>query len=399
MNNEPIIKEETFQTGGVALVAATHAVHDTYTAFLPALLPVLIQNFSLTNTAAGLLSVFMQAPSLLQPVIGHLADRKDLKTLMILTPAVTGAAMSLLPIAPSYGFLAFFLILAGISSAALHAVGPVLGGSLSGTRLGRGMSFWMVGGELGRALGPLITVSAITYLSHARFPWLMVGGVFLSAFLFGKFDQVSTRTRDQDKLIDWQSALRQMRPVMLPLSVVVFTRGMMMATLTTFLPTYLTESGASLLMAGASLTILEVAGMVGAFLAGSLSDHLGRRRMLLISFIATPVLMFIFIQVQNVLRIPLLILLGFFAISVVPVIMALVMENYPDNRSFANGVYMALSFTLQSLAILLVGVLSDWMDLRFTFLLSAGLLMVGLPFVFLLPKSVQPKEPAELTSD
>jgi FSR family fosmidomycin resistance protein-like MFS transporter len=397
MNKETPLRNETFQTGGVTLIAATHAVHDTYTAFLPALLPVLIRNFSLTNTAAGLLSVFMQAPSLLQPVIGHLADRKNLKTLMILTPAVTGAAMSLLPIAPSYGFLAFFLILAGISSAALHSVGPVLGSSLSGTKLGRGMSFWMLGGELGRALGPLITVSAITYLTQARFPWLMLGGIFLSVFLLGKFNQVSTRTRDQENLIDWRSALRGMGKIMLPLSVVIFTRGMMMTTLTTFLPTYLTESGASLLMAGASLTILEVAGMAGAFLAGSLSDRFGRRRMLVISFIATPILMFIFIQVQNVLRIPLLILLGFFAISVVPVIMALVMENYPNNRSFANGVYMGLSFTLRSLAILLVGALSDWIDLRFTFLLSAGLLLVGLPFVFLLPKTVRHREPPTST--
>ena len=146
MNVETSLEHEKFQTSGVAIVSSAHAVHDTYTAFLPALLPVLIEKFSLTNTAAGLLSVFLQIPSLLQPFIGHLADRKNLRLLIILTPAITGAAMSLLSIAPAYGYLIFLLVIAGLSSASLHAIGPVLSGTLAGNKLGRGMSFWMVGG-------------------------------------------------------------------------------------------------------------------------------------------------------------------------------------------------------------------------------------------------------------
>jgi hypothetical protein len=40
------------------------------------------------------------------------------------------------------------------------------------------------------------------------------------------------------------------------------------------------------------------------------------------------------------------------------------------------------------LAVLLVGIVSDRFDLRFTFLVSAGLLRLSLPFVRMLPKSV-----------
>jgi len=69
--------------------------------------------------------------------------------------------------------------------------------------------------------------------------------------------------------------------------------------------------------------------------------------------------------------------------------MAIVMENASDQPAFANGVYMAASFVLRSLGLVLVGVLSDWFDLRFTFLLSAGLLPLCLPLVALLPKSVR----------
>ena len=386
MNTENTIEQDNFQTGGVAVVSTAHAVHDTYTAFLPALLPVLIEKFTLTNAAAGLLSVFMQLPSLLQPFIGHLADHANLRLLVILTPAITGAAMSLLSIAPGYGLLAFLLVLAGTSSAALHAVGPVMGSTFSGSKLGRGMSFWMVGGELGRALGPLITVTAISYLTLERLPWLMLAGLLTSFFLASKLKTITTQSSKSGPQIEWREALRNMSGVMVPLTFIVFIRSMMSATLTTFLPMFLTFEGSSLFMAGASLTILQISGMAGAFLAGGLSDRFGRRRMLVISFTATPIFMFLFLQSSGAFQIPLLILMGFFAIAITPVIMAIVLENYPGNRSFANGVYMAVSFVIQALAILLVGFLSDLVDLRFTFMISAGLLPLGLFFIRLLPK-------------
>ncbi len=389
MNTKTTNEHEEFQSRGVTLVSAAHAVHDTYTGFLPALLPLLIKKFSLSNTAAGLLTVFMRIPSLIQPIIGHIADRKNLRLLIILAPTITGAAMSLLSIAPGYGFLAFLLILAGISSAALHAIGPVLGSNLSGKKLGKGMSFWMVGGELGRALGPIIIVTALGYITLDELPWLMLGGILASCFLYAKLRSTTTLHQENPIQTNWFEALKKMRGVMIPLMIIIFTRTMMTASLTTYLPTFLTTQGSSLWFAGASLTILEVSGMVGSFLAGPLSDRFGRRRILVISFITTPILMFLFVRVNNQFQIPLLTLLGFFAISVTPVIMAIVMENAPANRSFANGVYMAISFILSALSTLIIGLLSDLVDLRTTFLISACILPVGLPFIFLLPKSIK----------
>ena len=129
--------------------------------------------------------------------------------------------------------------------------------------------------------------------------------------------------------------------------------------------------------------------MVGAFLAGGLSDRFGRRRMLVISFITTPILMFLFVSANAFWKLPLLVLLGFFAIAVVPVFMAIVLENAAEQRAFANGVYMAINFVLHALAVIIIGLLADLIDLRFTFLVSAGLLPLCLPFVRLLPKSIR----------
>ena len=161
---------ERFQTDGVLTISMAHAVHDTYTAFLAPLLPSFIASLALSKTEAGLLMVFMQGPSLLQPVIGHLADRVNLRYLVILAPTVTAAMMSLLGVAPGYGALVLFLMVAGLSSAGLHAVAPVIAGNLSGRSLGRGMGFWMVGGELGRVLGPIVIVSAIRLLGLGGTP-------------------------------------------------------------------------------------------------------------------------------------------------------------------------------------------------------------------------------------
>jgi FSR family fosmidomycin resistance protein-like MFS transporter len=384
---EQTIDQEKFHTSGVAVVSSGHAVHDTYTAFLPALLPVLIEKFSMSTTRAGLLTVFLQMPSLLQPFIGYLADHVNLRFFIILTPAITGAAMSLLSIAPSFGFMAFLLVIAGISSSALHSVGPILAGTFSGKNLGRGMSFWMVGGELGRTLGPLIVVTAIGYLTLEGLPWLMLAGFLASFFLYVQLKDISTQPITTGTSLPVLAAVKQMGPIMLPLLVLIFTRAMMMASLTTYLPTFLIEEGANLWIAGASLSILEAAGVIGAFFGGTLSDKLGRRRILTVSFSATPVLMALFLITAGIGQIPILIFLGFAALSITPVIMALVQENFPENRALANGIYMAITFVLRSIAIIILGLIADQSSLRLTFIISAGLVIVGLPFIFLLPKS------------
>jgi FSR family fosmidomycin resistance protein-like MFS transporter len=365
---------ERFQTNRVVTISAGHAVHDSYTAFLPPLLPVFIENLSLSKTEAGLLTVFNQAASLLQPLIGHLADRVNLRYAVILTPAVTATAMSLLGLAPSYMVLAFLLMVTGLSSAILHSVAPVIAGHLSGKSLGRGMGFWMVGGELGRTVGPLVIVAAIQFLGLKGTPWLMLGGWLTSVLLFVRLRDVDGRPPNADQGLPWRQALRVMGPLLVPLVGIITVRSFMSSALTTYLPVFLTEEGAELWFAGASLSVLEAAGVVGALLGGSLSDRMGRRRVLLLSFLATPFLMFVFLAVSGWLRFPLLMALGFTALSVTPVIMALVQESFPENRALANGVYMSMSFLIRSGAVVVLA-----------FTASAIITLGGLPLLLFLP--------------
>ena len=376
---------ERFQADRVLTISAGHAVHDTYTAFLAPLLPVFIANLSLSTTEAGLLTVFAQGPSLLQPFIGHLADRVSLRYCVILAPAVTATMMSLLGVAPGYGVLALLLMVTGISSASLHAVGPVMAGNLSGRNLGRGMSFWMVGGELGRTLGPILIVSAVRLLTLEGTPWLMIGGLLASAILYVRLKDVPGRPPNGGQGLPWRQALRSMGPLLLPLIGIIVVRSFMVSALTTYLPTFLSEEGADLWFAGASLSVLEAAGVVGALLGGTLSDRLGRRLILLISMLVTPLFMFVFLALQSWVRFPTLLALGFTALSATPVIMALVQESLPENRALANGVYMALSFVLRSGVVVVLGALGDLFGLRLAFTASAVISLLGLPLILLLP--------------
>jgi FSR family fosmidomycin resistance protein-like MFS transporter len=383
-----VAENERFQTARVATVSAGHAVHDTYTGFLSPLLPAFIENLSLSKTRAGLLTVFVQAPSLLQPFIGYLADRASLRYGVILAPAVSATVMSLLGVAPSYAVLALLLTVAGLGSATMHSVGPVIAGRLSGNRLGRGMGIWMVGGELGRTLGPLLIATYFRYspddLSHT--PWLMVGGWLTSLLLFIWLRDIDARPTNLGPGLPWRQALRAMAPLLVPLTGILFVRAFMSAALTTYLPTFLAEEGAELWLAGLALAALEAAGVVGALLGGSLSDRLGRRMILLVSLITTPALMLMFLVVDDWLRFPLLLALGLVALSVTPVIMALVQESFPEHRALANGVYMSISFLIRSGVVIVVGAMGDLWGLRTSFLICALITLGGLPFLLFLPK-------------
>lgn len=376
-----------FQTAKVAAISGGHSVQDTYQAFLPALLPVLIEKFNLTKTEAGLLSVFTNTPSLLQPLIGYLADRVGLRILVILAPAVTALIMSFLGIAPSYAVAALLLVVAGLSSASIHAVGPVIAGRLSANRLGMGMSFWMVGGELGRTFGPLIIVSAISYLKPEGTPWLAVGGVLTSLALFYYLRNTPDRPSNGPSSLPMRAALKSMRKVLIPVTGIILTRGFAFVCVSTYLPTYMTEQGANLILAGGSLSVMEAAGVAGAFLGGVISDRLGRRPVLAATLVLTSVFLFAFLGAHGWLLFPILLLLGFTLLSTAPVVMATVQESFPENRALANGIYMAINFVSSSLVTVLVGRIGDLYSLNTAYLASAVLILGGLPFVFLLPKT------------
>jgi FSR family fosmidomycin resistance protein-like MFS transporter len=375
--------EGEFQAGEVLTIVGGHFVHDMFAAFLAPLQPLLIEKVALSFTQAGSLVSVIALPALLNPFIGYLADRVNLRYFVILAPAITATFMASMGLAPSYLALALMLLVTGVSSAAFHAPATAMAGRASGRQVGKGMSWFMAGGELGRTIGPLLAVwAAATWAFEGSFRLAVVGWA-TSAVLYWRLRQVPGRPQEQRKRL--RAVLPAFGRLFLPLLVITCFRGLLSVALTAYLPIFMAGEGASLLVAGASLAILELAGVGGALVGGALSDRLGHKLVMSIGLASSSLLMWVFLRVEGWLLLPVLLALGFTMLSVSPVLMALVQEHFPENRAVASSSYVAMSVLVRSLNVLIVGAAGDMFGLRSAFLLTAFAPLVAVLAVLWLP--------------
>jgi len=377
----------SFQTGRVIALAGAHFVHDVFPAFLAPLLPLLIAKLELSLLEAGLLVVFTQLASFLNPLIGSMLDRGGFfRFLVIISPAVTGTSMCLIGITTHFSILAVLLLTCGIGVAILHVSAPVLVAGISGKTVGRGMSFFMAGGELARTLGPLLAVSAVSTFGLEGIWKLIPVSIAASLVLWWRIGRIRL-DRQPDPPSNLFKVWKNMRRILLVLVGVMIPRALIAAALTTFLPTYIYTNGYSLWFANISLSFLEAAGVLGVFTSGTLSDRIGRRTVLLVAVCLSPLLMIGFVFAQGMFMWPLLAVLGFVTLSTTPVLMALTIENSGSNPATANGTYIMISFAIRALVVPLVGALGDVVGLRNAFIMCAFVATTGIPFVLMVPKT------------
>ena len=381
----PADTDPKFQTGKVFGLSACHFIHDIYTSFLAPLLPLLIQKLSLTLTQAGFLTTIMQIPALLNPYFGTIADRFNIRYFIVFTPAATAIPMSLIGLAPNYAVLLLLLFATGVSMAIFHVPMPVMIASYSGPSIGKGMSYYMVGGELARTVGPLAAVACVALFGLEGYYPTMIFGILASIWLFFRFRHVSPntqKTKRESLGIVW----KQTRYFMTPLIAILCARGFMHASLTAFLPTFLEQETGNLWLAGIGLTIFEGTGVVGAITTGVLSDRFGRRRLLLISLVGAPIGLFLFAVTSGGFRFAMLVVTGFTVLSTTPVMLAMVQEKSKANPAAANGLFMMFSFLSRSAIVVVVGWFGDMVGLKITYIISAAMGLFAIPFILRLPK-------------
>ncbi|MEA2082080.1 MAG: MFS transporter [Elusimicrobiota bacterium] len=365
----------------VYLLSAAHLLHDIYTSFLSTLLPLLIEKFTLTYTLAGLMRVMLRIPSLLNPFIGELADKKGMKIFVVISPALTAVAMSLIGGVPHYYGVLALLFVTGISSSLFHVPVPVVLKKLSARRLGFGMSLFQIGGEISRTAGPLIVIGAVSLWGLSGIWRLMPAGVLMSIFLHYRLKNFSfpgskngNNKSGEHSLI---YTLKRGKSVFAATVGLMFTKSLTASVIVTFLPTYLVSQGRSFASAGATLAVLQAAAVAGVLFAGHMSDHIGRRRLLLILTFFAPVTVLLFLLIGLKFMLPCVFLMGFTAFSSTPVILAMIQEQGFDYPSVANGIYMTMSFLVTSVLVLAFGKLADITSLKEAFYLSAFLSFAG----------------------
>lgn len=376
-------QKNSFQTAKVLTLSGGHFTHDLYSAFLPPLLPLLVENLSLSMTLAGFLTVVFRIPSLANPFMGLYIDRINLRLLFVFGPLLTAVCMVFLGAAPNYFVLCLLMFAGGISSAVLHVSGPVLIAQASGVQLGKGMSAWMVAGELARTLGPLFCVGAVTYFGINRMWPSVFVAVVVTIFLFRFCRNMTTKSEVKEK--SWHSAWISLRPVVLPLGGLLFARAFILNGLSNYLPVYMVNRGSTILIGGAALTLLELSGTVGTFFGGVSSDNWGRKPILLWSLAVSPFLLLLFVLSSGIVGTFLLFLLGLTTFTCSPVLLALVQDFSDGHRGAANGIYMGLNFVITALVLLLMGWLADNIGFQKAFLVSAVLAFLAMPCGFLLP--------------
>jgi FSR family fosmidomycin resistance protein-like MFS transporter len=378
--------KEGFQKGKVLVMSTVHFVHDCYTSFLAPALPLIIEKLGISYGMTGLLAVIQRIPSLFNPLIGIIAERPVMRYMVIFSPAFTAFFMSLIGIAPGYTFLAILLFCSGLSSTLWHIPSPVIVRAHSGSRTGKGMSFFMVGGELARTAGPLIILGVIS-LWGLEGTWKMMPlGFIASLILYLSFrnDRIrpATSSREHQEGSYWRIFLRYSAAFALTGGYTLFQAGMK-ASVTYYLPTFLTSEGNTLQFSDLALTTIQLAGATGALFAGTVSDRIGRMRTLLIVSLVTPVLTLFFLHLEGIWIFPVLIPLGFFLFAPTSVMLATVQELNTDKKAFVNSIYMTLNFFVSVMVYPIVGTLVDHFGFLPTFRAVAFLAFLSAPIVLL----------------
>jgi FSR family fosmidomycin resistance protein-like MFS transporter len=381
-----------FEKGKVLTMSAVHFVHDCYTAFLAPALPLLIEKLGMSYGMTGLLAVIQRIPSLFNPFIGIIAERPVMRYMVIFSPALTAVFMSLIGMAPGYTFLAILVFFSGISSMLWHIPTPVIVKQVSGSRVGKGMSYYMGGGELARTAGPMVILGVVSWWGLEGMWRMMPLGFAASAVLWFQFRKANftppTSSRKHQEGSYWKIFLRFSSAFVLTGGFTLFQAGMK-ASLTYFLPTFLTSTGNSLHYSELALTVIQLSGAMGALFAGTISDKIGRYRTLLIISIVTPLLTLLFLNLEGFWIFPVLLPLGFFLFAPTSVMLATVQELNTEKKAFVNSIYMTLNFFVSVMVYPLVGASIDRVGFLPTFRFIAFLGFGAILVVLLTRKGLQ----------
>ena len=377
----------------IATVSLAHLVQDTYSAFLAPILPLLIEKLGLTLVMSAFLDIARKLPSLLNPYFGLLAERRDARYFVIVSPALSAFSMSLLGVATNYVALIFLLIIAGVSSTLFHIPSPGMIKASAGDKLGRGMSYFMVGGEMARTVGPLLITGGVSLWGLEGTWRLMPFGFVASLILYYKLKDFkltqTSFTKKREKGDTWRE-LKKFIPLLSVMSGFMFFQSAMKMAVTLYLVVYLTGHGFSLWYASAALSVLQFFGVIGTFLSGNLSDKFGRQRTLVIMSSGAALTMSAFLFAQTTYTVfPLLALLGIFMFANGPIMLSVIHELDTKMPTFINSVYMSINFSISSIVVLLMGIFGDAIGLDRTYEIATLMAFIAIGFAFSLNRTVR----------
>jgi len=375
-------------TRRIAVMALAHFVNDSYGNYIAVLLPLLRPELGFSLGLAGVLvAAYQITSSIVQPALGYVADRFATRVISVFGTMAAAIGASLMGLAPHYVFLVMLAVVSGLGTAAYHPQAAAMVVNVAGRRRATMMSLYLMGGNLGFAVGPTVAVWVVEHLGWRGMPLLAIPGLLMGGVIYiaAPRDWSPTAGVGGPSLLD---VIKRNRVVLGRLLAVVGVRSWGHMGLMAFLPTFLVESkdfserGAAVLV-----TVLLFTGAFGGVIGGWIGDSgwTSRRTVIVVSLALAGVFGFAMLQVDGALLYTFAVLTGLTLLGSFSVLTVKGQEVLPNNVGLASGFMLGLTIGLGGLGTLPLGFVADQVGLspvlHFAVLLPpvAALLALRLP--------------------
>lgn len=347
----------------IRLFGAGHLITDIYQGALPAMLPFLIseKHFSYA-TAAFLIFAANASSSIIQPVFGVYADKISLPWALGVGVLLGGIGLGLVGIVQNYYLIILLVALSGIGLALFHPEGARLTDRFAGENKTSAVSIFAASGNIGFAVGPILTTTMVLALGLKGtlilcIPAVVMGGILL--YESKNFSNEASSDKELDNIdkkeeVDEWGAFGRLTLTLLCRSTVFFG-------LNTFLTLYyMNILKQSEVQGSIALSTLIVVGAVGTLFAGKLSIKIGNKKLIIIGYSCLLPLLILFLNIKNpILATIILIPLGFFLYMPYSPMVALGQKYLPNHLGLASGITLGLGVTMGGLVSPILGYVSD----------------------------------------
>jgi FSR family fosmidomycin resistance protein-like MFS transporter len=384
----------------LAAISFCHMLNDMMQSLLPAIYPILKDNYGLSFTQIGFVTLtFQVTASLLQPLIGMFTDKRPQPYSLTVGMAFSFVGLLLLSRAGSYPVLLAAAALVGTGSAVLHPESSRVARMAAGGRPGLAQSLFQLGGNVGSSIGPLFAAVVVVRYGQGSVAWFALAAVLAMILLFGVGRWYAShgmvRMRAQAAR-DRASGLSRGRllAVLAVLVALMVSKFVYSASITSYYTFYLIDRFAlSTRSAQLLLFVYMAAVALGTLLGGALGDRFGRKFVIWFSILGvlpfTLALPYANLFWTVVLSVP----IGMILASAFPAIVVYGQELVPFRVGTVAGLFFGLAFGLGGIGAAVIGLVADARGIQFVFSLCSFLPVLGLLAV-LLPQAGPKRAPA-----
>jgi FSR family fosmidomycin resistance protein-like MFS transporter len=370
-------------------ISVSHFLNDLIQSLIPAIYPILKDNYALDFTQIGLISLAFQfTSSLLQPVVGLYTDKRPRPYSLAIGMGFTLAGLVLLSTAHQYAVILFAAAIIGTGSAIFHPESARIARLASGGRLGFAQSVFQVGGNFGTAAGPLLAALIVVPFGQPSVAWFSIVAALAIAILWriGRWYKPRIVTRKAAQALKGMSDLPSWRvwSALVVLVALMFSKTFYMASFTSYYTFYLIQKfGVSTSTAQLLLFVFLGANAIGVYFGGPLGDRFGRKQVLWFSILGALPFTLLLPFADLGWSVVLSILIGLIMSSATPAIIVFAQELMPHRFGLISGVFYGFAFGLGGIGAAVLGKLADLTSLEYVYSVCALLPAIGLLAVLL----------------